>query len=182
MACWLCVSSQLRSGTNMACSTARRLHFVLTQNRGAVKNPVSSDARRQTRLDLLMPTFYDPNTKPDPADWLVLDEQVRITQAATYHKKRGIRLPNKNAHATFHAIIENQIASNDAPVVRAMDRLKAQGLDRHDCIHAIAWVLSQHLFEQMKAEVPDGPEVVNSRYYAGVERLNAKDWLGLQSE
>ena len=129
-----------------------------------------------------MPTFYDPNIKPDPTDWLLLEEQERINQAAKYHKKRRIRLPNANAHAAFHAIIENQIATNDDPVVRAMDRLKAQGLDRHDCIHALAWVLSQHLFEQMKADVQDGPEVMNSRYYAGVERLNAKDWLDLQSE
>ena len=129
-----------------------------------------------------MPNFYNPNIRPDPTEWLLLDEQERINQAAKYHKKSGIRLPNTIAHATFHAVVENQIAANDEPVVRAMDRLKAQGLDRHDCIHAVAWVLSQHLFEQMKVDVPDGPEVVNARYYAEVERINAKDWLDLQSE
>ena len=144
--------------------------------------PVSSNVRRQKRLDLAMPSFYDPNISPDPTNWLLLEEQERINQAAKYHRKRGIRLPNTNAHATFHAIIENQIASNDEPIVRAMGRLRSQGLDRHDSIHALAWVLSQHLFEQMNANVPDGPEVMNSRYYAGVERLNAKDWLDIQSE
>ena len=135
--------------------------------------PVSSNVRRQKRLDLAMPNFYDSNISPDPMDWLLLEEQERINQAAKYHKKHGTRLPNTNAHATFHAIIENQIASNDGPVVRAMDRLRAQGLNRHDCIHALAWVLSQHLFEKMNADVPDEPEIMNSRYYVGVERLNS---------
>ena len=63
-----------------------------------------------------------------------------------------------------------------------MDRLKKQGLDRHDSIHAIAWILSQHLFEQMKTESPDTKDVVNARYIAAVERLNAEDWRNQQAE
>ena len=114
--------------------------------------------------------------------WLLLDEQERILQAEKYHKKRGIRLPNTTAHAAFHVIVENQIAEGDDSVVRAMDRLKKQGLDRHDSIHAIAWVLSQHLFEQMKTESPGANDIVNVLYVAAVERLNAEDWRNQRAE
>jgi predicted polyphosphate/ATP-dependent NAD kinase len=124
-----------------------------------------------------MPRFYDPNQTPDPEEWLRLDEQTRISQAEKYHKKSGVRLPNPKAHATFHAIVENQIALNETAVVRAVERLKKQGLTRHDSIHAITWVLSQHLFDLMKQDDEDKKEVVNARYFAEVERLNAEDWL-----
>ena len=129
-----------------------------------------------------MSIYYDPTVSPDRDLWLLLDEQERILQAEKYHKKRGIRLPNTTAHAAFHVIVENQIAEGDDSVVRAMDRLKKQGLDRHDSIHAIAWVLSQHLFEQMKTESPDTKNIVNARYVAAVERLNAEDWRNQQTE
>ena len=119
---------------------------------------------------------------PDRDLWLLLDEQERILQAEKYHKKRGIRLPNTTAHAAFHVIVENQIAEGDDSVVRAMDRLKKQGLDGHDSIHAIAWVLSQHLFEQMKTESPGANDIVNVLYVAAVERLNAEDWRNQRAE
>jgi hypothetical protein len=126
-----------------------------------------------------MPRFYDPNQSPDPEEWLQLDEQTRIAQAEKYHKKFGIRLPNTKAHATFHAIVENQIALNEEAVVRAVERLTQQGLNRHDTIHAIAWVLSQHLVDITKEDNEDSKEVVNARYFAEVERLSAEDWRKL---
>ena len=129
-----------------------------------------------------MPNYYDPNVNPDRELWLLLDEQDRISQAEKYHRKRGIRLPNITAHATFHAIVENQIAEGEESVIRAMDRLQKQGLNRHDSIHAIAWVLSQHLFEQMKTDEPDTKDTVNARYVAAVERLNADDWRSQETE
>ena len=129
-----------------------------------------------------MPSYYDPNLSPDADAWLLLDEQDRISQAEKYHKKRGIRLPNTKAHATVHAIIENQIAEGEDSVVRAIDRLFKQGLGRHDSIHAIAWVMSQHIFELMSAENPDDKDVMNAKYVAAVERLTADDWRNQESE
>jgi len=146
------------------------------------ETPVSSNVNRHPIHPRAMPNYYDPNVSPDPDSWLLLDEQDRISQAEKYHKKRGIRLPNTKAHATFHAIIENQIAEGEDSVVRAMERLKKQGLDRHDSIHAIAWVLSQHIFEQMKAETPDDKDVMNARYVAAVEGLTADDWRNQAAE
>ena len=78
-------------------------------------------------------------------------------------------------HATMHAVVENQLAENDDPVVRALSRLMKEGLSRHDAIHALASVVARHLYEAMKEN--DTPETLRARYYAAVERLTAAEWL-----
>lgn len=120
---------------------------------------------------------YDPEIQPNAEAWLELDEQERIALAETFHRRARIKLPNVNAHATFHAIVENQIALGLECVVLAVPRLVKQGLSRHDAIHAIASVLAEHLYEQANSKTEDMPEVVQARYDAAVERLNAKEWL-----
>ena len=126
---------------------------------------------------MTIPPAYDPEIPPNAEAWLALDEQVRISLAERYHRRAKIKLPSVKAHAAFHAIVENQIAMGLGPVVRASTRLMKQGLSRHDAIHAVASVLADHLYEQANAKVEDSPEVVQSRYDAEVERLNAKEWL-----
>jgi hypothetical protein len=70
---------------------------------------------------------YNPGRAPEPESWLELDEQERIALVETYHRVARIKLPNVTAHAALHAIVENQIALNLEPVVRAMDRLGKEG-------------------------------------------------------
>ncbi len=53
---------------------------------------------------------YDPEVAPDPQRWLALDEQTRISLAGRCHRKARIELPDHQAHAVIHAIVENQIA------------------------------------------------------------------------
>ncbi len=120
---------------------------------------------------------YDPEIAPDRAAWLALDEQERLELAETYHRQTRIQLPNAKAHAIFHAIVENQIAMGLDSVVRAMARLKAGGLTRHDAIHAIGSVLAEHVHEIFTEEVGDSANVSQSRYHAAVERLSASEWL-----
>jgi hypothetical protein len=50
-------------------------------------------------------------------------------------------------------IVENQIAEGYEPTVRAIVRLTAGGLDRHEAVHAIGSIIS-----------------------AGIERITAKAW------
>lgn len=119
---------------------------------------------------------YNPEQTPDPQEWIVLDEQQRIQLAEKYHRGESVMPPNLKAHATFHTIVENQIAEGLPAVVRAMERLARQGLSRHDCIHAVGWVLAQHLYEIATARDADTPEVANARYTAAVDRLDAKTW------
>ena len=124
-----------------------------------------------------MPRYYDPDQAPDPQAWLALREDVRIAQAEVFHKQRRIRMPALTAHAAFHVVVETQIASGLDAAVRAVPRLMAQGLSRHDAVHAIGWVLAQHLHELMTSDQPDDPAVTNARYAAEVERLQAQDWM-----
>ncbi|KAA0998119.1 hypothetical protein FVF58_45860 [Paraburkholderia panacisoli] len=119
---------------------------------------------------------YNPGCAPEPESWLELDEQERIALVETYHRVARIQLPNVTAHAALHAIVENQIALNLEPVVRAMDRLGKEGLTRHDAVHAIGSVVSEHLFDILKTDQNDDAATSQARYYAAVERLTAASW------
>lgn len=117
---------------------------------------------------------YDPEVASNPEEWLKLDEQERFSLIEQYHQRARIKLPNLTAHAIFHAIIENQIAEELEPVVRAMARLSKDNLTRHNAVHAIANVAAEHIHDLFN----NGDDALNSqaRYNAAVERLTAKKW------
>jgi len=119
---------------------------------------------------------YDPEYSPNPEQWLALDEQVRVDLAEEHHRIARIKLPNLKVHAALHAIVENQIAQNLESVVRAMTRLTAGGLSRHEAIHAIASVLAEHIYELSDSAVNENNSA--SIYNAAIERLTAKSWRG----
>jgi hypothetical protein len=119
---------------------------------------------------------YDPLVAPDPAEWLALDEQERISLVKNYHRRARIKLPNEDLHAVIHAMVENQIALGTLPVERGRQRLIADGLDRHDAIHAIGSVLAEFMFNLMQSTGSVDP---NKPYYDALERLTAEDWRGL---
>ena len=118
---------------------------------------------------------YNPLEAPDPAEWLLLDEAERIRLVEHYHRRARIRMPNIKAHAAIHAVVENQIAHGDEIPVRAtLDRLMAEGLDRHEAIHAIGLVLSEHIYDLVQAPEPKPDS--NETYYTALERLTAEYW------
>jgi len=123
---------------------------------------------------------YDPLKAPDPEEWLSLDEQERISLAQDYHRSARIRLPNETVHAVVHAIVENQIALGDeTPVRRTVQRLMAEGLDRHEAIHAVGMILMEYLNDVMsraEAEHPERGRDPNNAYYAALEKLTAQSW------
>src|SRR6516164_7244358 len=95
---------------------------------------------------------YNPFVSPDPEEWLALDEQERIDLARDYHRKARIRLLNVKVHATVHAMVETQVALGDeTPARRTAQRLMEAGLDRHEAIHAIGWVLIDFMHNLMDA-------------------------------
>jgi hypothetical protein len=118
---------------------------------------------------------YDPERAPDSAEWLELDEQERIILIEEYHRSKRIKLPNLTAHAAFHAIIENQIAEGLESVLRAMARLANEGMSRHDAVHAISFVVAEHVHDLFKSK---DATTSQARYNAAVERLSAKSWRG----
>ena len=118
---------------------------------------------------------YNPLMSPDPEEWLALGEQERIDLARDYHRKARIRLPNAKVHSTVHAIVETQIALGDeTPARRTAQRLMDAGLDRHEAIHAIGWVLIQFMSDRM--ETPEFDTDPNAPYFAALERLTVEDW------
>ena len=121
-------------------------------------------------------THYDPEVQPTPAEWLALDEQLRIELVEKLHRAARETLPNVKAHAAFHAIVENQIAEGLESVVRAMARLMKQGLSRHDALHAVGSVVAEHFFEAMNSKDKDFSNTAQARYNAAVERLSADEW------
>jgi len=118
---------------------------------------------------------YDPINAPDAAWWLSLDEDERIHLVLRYHRRARVELPNARAHATFHAIVETQVAMGDElPVARALARLQAEGLDRHDAVHAIGAMLAERMHGLMAGgEQRDDP---NQAYWEALEGLSAKSW------
>jgi hypothetical protein len=128
---------------------------------------------------------YDPLTGPDPDEWLATDEQQRIDMVERYHQREGIELDRPEVHAVMHAVVENQIAEGDPrPVSATLLRLMAEGLDRHEAIHAIASVFAYHLNTLMR-EVPSQTHPSGQQsdrdfvgpYLAELEQLTAESWL-----
>jgi len=118
---------------------------------------------------------YDASRQPDPEAWLELDEAERIVLVADYHKRLREKLDNPEQHAMAHVVVENQIAQGDETTVPAtLVRLMAEGLDRHDAIHAIGSVLLDILFDFVHTD-DDGTEFTK-KYDRELAELTARNW------
>ncbi len=118
---------------------------------------------------------YDPMVAPDPAEWQELSELETIDLVTAYHEDAGVELPDSFLHATLHVTVENQIAiGQEIPVAATLIRLQNEGLDRHDALHAIAWVLVDHMHTLLSGDEP--PEDPNAMYYKQLEHLTAERW------
>lgn len=119
---------------------------------------------------------YDPETPPDAADWLALDAMARVELVKKHHLAQRLRMPSLSAHAMFHTVVENQLAEGYAPAVRAMARLLAEGLSRHDAVHAIGSVVAGFVYDASKsrdASLAGDPQM---RIEAAMDRLTAASW------
>lgn len=117
---------------------------------------------------------YHPQKSPEPDTWLALDEAERIALIKAHHRRTRVKVPNPQIHATIHLIVENQLAEGLEVVRETLDRLRAEGLDRHEAIHAIGWVLIQHLSNLMQASEPDPND--HAPYYQALQTLTVNNW------
>ncbi len=118
--------------------------------------------------------YYDPNEEPDPDEWLAESEEDRIDAARRYHVDHDIDVPDVFMHAMIHATVENQVAAGDPPeTAEAVDRLIRQGLDRHEAVHAVGYVLAQHMFRMVKGTRTGD---TNAAYVAALRQLTAGKW------
>jgi len=118
---------------------------------------------------------YDPASAPDAAEWLELEEEERIDLVASYHRREKVKLPRLQVHAALHAVVENQIAEELQPVRETVARLQAEGLSRHDAIHAVASVLVGRLQDLLREGAPAQFEV--EAYFQDLRSLTAEGWL-----
>jgi hypothetical protein len=124
---------------------------------------------------------YDPESAPDPDWWLSLDESERMEFALDSQRLANEDLPSPRAHAALHAIVENQVAMGDEiPVAATLQRLIAEGLGRHDAVHAVGSVMAKHIYRAMQSDsaAHDSSTVVdpNQAYWRGLDGLSAEGW------
>lgn len=116
---------------------------------------------------------YDASHTPDPDAWLDADEAERIDLVATYHRVRGIDVPNIERHAHFHALVETALASGDPAVTDALQRLTSDGLDRHEALHAIGYVIAQQQLKRPSRAPTGDPAGVVA---AELRKMSAARW------
>jgi hypothetical protein len=118
---------------------------------------------------------YDPETAPDPAEWLGLDESERVILVASFHQRAKIQLPDPQIHAAIHSVVENQLAEELQTVRETLERLKAEGLSRHDAVHAVGSVLVEHLncLVRDRAAAADAEE----SYFKKLRALTVEKWI-----
>ncbi len=116
---------------------------------------------------------YDPLSDPDPREWFRDAERERVDAIIAYHTSRGIDVPNLELHARFHEVVETQLADGDETVNDTLDRLLAEGLDRHEALHAIGFVLAQHTYKTVRGARTASTE---DAYRADLKRLSAVRW------
>ena len=122
-----------------------------------------------------MITEYDPLQAPDPNEWLALDEAERINLVVAHHQETDEDIPDIELHAAFHVMVENQAAMGDElPVQNTLERLMAEGLDRHNAVHAVASVLIKYLWN-MGPGGEDSDSFSND-YMEEVRELTAQKW------
>jgi hypothetical protein len=128
-------------------------------------------------------TFYDPQSAPEPQEWLALTEAERRRLTRSFHQSARIKLRNSKLHAAIHTAVETQIATGYGPSCRAIKRLQEQGLTRHEAVHAIGGVLDRFL--QELSNPPSQPDF-DRRMSAAIEALTAEAWKeagdGLRAE
>ncbi len=117
---------------------------------------------------------YNASTTPDPETWLELDEAERLELICDFVEKfeSDIEVEAQRLHAAIHMTVENQLALNVEPTNETYARLRKQGLNRHDAVHAIGAVINEDIYEIMKGNKNSPFEGYKGR----LRKLTAKRW------
>jgi hypothetical protein len=104
-------------------------------------------------------------------------EQVRLLRRLeeehVEHPHPGIGGGRLRLHLAVHAVVETQILEGKpTETARTLSRLMAQGLSRHQAIHAIGHVAS----EEVVTCLSQGKRYDEERYVGRLRALSAEDW------
>jgi hypothetical protein len=124
---------------------------------------------------------YFSSKSPDPARWLALTESERIELVVEAHRKERLDPEALRMHAMLQAVVETQLAAADPAVVpQALARLCAEGLPRHDAIHAIISVLVGNLYAAFGSAATGPQAPLPDAYADAVSKLTRQSWLESQ--
>ncbi len=115
---------------------------------------------------------YSPENAPDPVQWLATEEEERMAAVEAYHRRKRQRSGNARLHAVIHAVVENQLAEHHPAATAAMERLLADGLNRHEAVHAIGCLVASDLSDMMKMQRRHDAE----EYARKLQQLTAETW------
>jgi hypothetical protein len=118
---------------------------------------------------------YDPLTAPDPETWLALDDHDQIEIIEQAHRRLGDKFPKLLLHSVIHNIAENQLAMGMPEVRAALKRVMAEGLDRHQAIHALGSVIMEHLRNMLADKRPFDHDSFNR----SMAELTAAKWWAM---
>jgi hypothetical protein len=121
---------------------------------------------------------YDADREPKAETWLQLDESERLDAVLSSHKGMGLKGDRAKLHAVAHTVIENQLAEGHPDARGALDRLMAEGLTRHEAVHAIGIPFSEQMLNTLKNNRPFDPE----EYKRALGKLTAASWRTLAED
>jgi hypothetical protein len=117
---------------------------------------------------------YGPDESPNAREWLSLDEMERLRLVIAYHEREKIHVANARLHAAIHTVVETQVAIGEQVVIDTMDRLRQDGLSRHDAIHAVGSVLVERVLAALKQKTT--PASLAGAYLEDLKGLTAEAW------
>lgn len=122
---------------------------------------------------------YDPETPPEPEEWLALAPEARRRLVEDYYARAAGFGGSLEVHARVHATIETQLAEQITPVKAAFMRLRDNGLTRHEALRAIGSVLARRIRRIENPE--DLTSHANREYFSALEMLTADAWFAGQA-
>jgi hypothetical protein len=92
---------------------------------------------------------YDADRDPDLNAWKEASQDERLRAVEEHHRALGgphPPMPKPRVHAALHLVVEDQLATGEPPEARrALERLVAGGLTRHEALHAVGRVAADAL-------------------------------------
>jgi len=124
---------------------------------------------------------YNPLVDPAPDHWLDLSEQERIDAVLDHHRFDGLPASQAELHAVTHVVIETILAEGTVEGASAKLReLVADGLDRHEAIHAMGTAVAGVIFETLQSADDGAPPEKSQRLVARrLAEVTAESWREL---
>lgn len=120
---------------------------------------------------------YDADVNPDPVLWISTRKEERWQAIERYHVESSACFGDDvGFHAFMHSLVEEMLMSEQMPSVgAAFARLRTEGIQRHQAIHALAYRL-----RNLISKLSEGAELTQDDSDAAIQEIDqmtAASWL-----